>query len=137
MNNIKKIAKNLIKNYRTRNPFEIAKKLKIEIIFSDFENLRGFFKKILKKKYIFINSNLNEFEQMLVCAHELGHALLHSSNNYQFMLDNTSILKESIIEKEANLFLKYLLFDDVDLNYYDNYIETDTVLSVMEELRKI
>lgn len=137
MNNIKKIAKNLIKNYKTRNPFEIAKKLKIEIIFSDFENLRGFFKKILKKKYIFINSNLNEFEQMLVCAHELGHALLHSSNNYQFMLDNTSILKESIIEKEANLFLKYLLFDDVDLNYYDNYIETDTVLSVMEELRKI
>lgn len=137
MNNIKKITKNLIKNYRTRNPFEIAKKLKIEIIFSDFENLRGFFKKVLKKKYIFINSNLNEFEQMLVCAHELGHALLHSSNNYQFMLDNTSILKESIIEKEANLFLKYLLFDDVDLNYYDNYIETDTVLSVMEELRKI
>ena len=70
MNNIKKIAKNLIKNYKTRNPFEIAKKLKIEIIFSDFENLRGFFKKILKKKYIFINSNLNEFEQMLVYKKE-------------------------------------------------------------------
>ena len=138
MDNIKKLVHKLIKKYNTRSPYKIAKYLDIEIIFFEFEDIRGSFKKILKRKYIFINSNLNEFEQKLVCAHELGHALLHTSNHYQFMLDNTSILRRSKLEDEANLFLKYLLFDKVDLNYYyDDYIETDTVLSIMEELKKL
>lgn len=138
MDNIKKLVHKLIKKCNTRSPYKIAKYLDIEIIFFEFEDIRGSFKKILKRKYIFINSNLNEFEQKLVCAHELGHALLHTSNHYQFMLDNTSILRRSKLEDEANLFLKYLLFDKVDLNYYyDDYIETDTVLSIMEELKRL
>ena len=110
--NIKCRVFNLIKKYKTRNPFKLAKLLDIEIIFENLGDTKGFFKKILRKKFIFINSELSIFEQKVICAHELGHALFHSSSDFQFMLDNTSLIKKTKVEDEANLFVSWLLFDD-------------------------
>ena len=53
---------NLIKKYGTNNPFKLAKKLNIEIIIDDLGEVRGLFKRILKRKFIFINSELSEFD---------------------------------------------------------------------------
>lgn len=56
--------------------------------------------------------DINEYQ--VLCAHELGHALLHEDgvNNfkgsYKTIIDNT--------EYEANLFAVALLFDDDDFN---------------------
>ena len=102
--NIKLRVLNLISKYRTRNPFKLAKSLGIVVKFADLGEVRGLFKKILKRKYIFINSNLSEFDQRIVCCHELGHAILHSSSQYQFLIDNTSLIRRSKLEDEANLF---------------------------------
>ena len=93
--NIRLRVLNLIAKYRTRNPFKLTKSLGIIVKFADLGEVRGLFKKILRNKYIFINSNLSEFDQRIVCCHELGHAILHSSSEYQFLIDNTSLLRMS------------------------------------------
>lgn len=127
---------NLIVKYGTKNPFKLAKKLNIEIIIEDLGEVRGLFKKVLKRKFIFINSKLNEFDQTLVCAHELGHAVLHSSSEYQFLIDNTKILRRSKLEDEANLFASYLLFPD-NLDSEVECIQTETNIWMFGEMKRL
>ena len=133
--NVKLRVLNLIARHRTRNPFKLARALNIEIIYQDLGEVRGFFKKILRRKYIFINSELSEFDQKLVCAHELGHAILHSSNRIQFLIDNTKILKRSKIEDEANLFASWLLFPEDDIEF--EFKETKTNFWMFEEIKRL
>lgn len=128
---------NLIKKYGTNNPFKLAKKLNIEIIIDDLGEVRGLFKKILRRKFIFINSKLNESDQMLVCCHELGHAILHASSNYQFMIDNTKILRLSKLENEANLFASYLLFQDDDFIESLDFVENKTNSLMINEMKRL
>ncbi len=127
---------NLIVKYGTKNPFKLAKKLNIEIIIEDLGEVRGLFKKVLKRKFIFINSKLNEFDKILVCAHELGHAILHSSSNYQFLIDNTSLLKRSKLEDEANLFASYLIFPDGE-EIEIECRETETNIWMFKEIKRL
>lgn len=108
------LAESLRKKYDTRDPFAIAKELGVNIIFrNDFLNLKGMYKVILRNRYIFINSNLPLEMQHLVCAHELGHDLLHrvylkSSIFQEFVLYDM----KSKPEYEANIFASELLLDD-------------------------
>ena len=120
----------------TKNPFKLAKKLNIEIIIQDLGEVRGLFKRVLRRKFIFINSKLNEFDKILVCAHELGHAILHSSTNYQFLIDNTSLLKRSRLEDEANLFASYLIFPDGE-EIEIEYRETETNIWMFQEIKRL
>lgn len=126
----------LIVKCGTKNPFKLAKKLNIEIIIEDLGEVRGLFKRVLRRKFIFINSKLNEFDKILVCAHELGHAILHSSTNYQFLIDNTSLLKRSRLEDEANLFASYLIFPDGE-EIEIEYRETETNIWMFEEIKRL
>ena len=135
--NIKLRVLNLIAKYRTRNPFKLAKSLGIIVKFADLGEVRGLFKKILKNKYIFINSNLSEFDQRIVCCHELGHAILHSSSQYQFLIDNTSLLRRSRLEDEANLFASYLLIPDNEVFEEYEFKETETNFLMLEEIKRL
>ena len=128
---------NLIVKYRTKNPFKLAKKLNIEILIEDLGEVRGLFKKILRRKFIFINSNLSEFDRLLVCCHELGHAILHSSSEYQFLIDNTSLLRRSKLEDEANLFASWLLFPSDDVVEELEFKETETNFWMFEEIKRL
>ena len=133
--NIKLRVLNLIARHRTRNPFKLARLLNIEIVYEDLGEVRGFFKKILRRKFIFINNKLSEFDQKLVCAHELGHAVLHSSNRIQFLIDNTKLLRKSRIEDEANLFASWLLFPEDDVEF--EFKETETNFWMFEEIKRL
>lgn len=135
--NIKLRVLNLIARHRTRNPFKLARLLNIEIVYEDLGEVRGFFKKILRRKYIFINNKLSEFDQKLVCAHELGHAVLHSSNRIQFLIDNTKLLRKSRIEDEANLFASWLLFPSDDVIEEFEFRETETNFWMFEEIKRL
>ena len=133
---IKRIVKKLTEDYNTKDPFKLAKKLDISIRYYILEDTKGFYKKILTKKYIFINSELSEFEQRVVCAHELGHAILHSSKKFEFMLDRTSLIRKSRVEEEANLFASWLLFnDDIDDEYYSKKNIEDWVIDNIINLK--
>lgn len=135
--NIKLRVLNLIARHRTRNPFKLARLLNIEIVYEDLGEIRGFFKKILRRKFIFINNKLSEFDQKLVCAHELGHAVLHSSNRIQFLINNTKLLRKSRIEDEANLFASWLLFPSDDVIEEFEFRETETNFWMFEEIKRL
>ena len=51
---------------------------------------------------------------MVLCAHELGHALLHSDAVNNFAATSKNAFKN--VEYEANLFAVSLLFDEEDFN---------------------
>lgn len=127
MKNIPRVVRRLIKRYGTKNPYNLCKYLGIVIIYKDLGETKGFFKKILKKKVIFLNEKLDEFSAKVVLAHELGHAILHSSTDFQFLCSYSLLPKTSIWENEANKFAAELLIeDDLELNLNnETYFDVD------------
>lgn len=114
---IKKLVACLIRTYKTKNPFDIARSKNIWIAFEDLGTINGYYKKAYRQKQIHINYNLSASQQKFVCAHELGHALLHPSANTPFLRGSTSLLV-SKLELEANTFaIELLLSDDCLLEY--------------------
>ncbi|AZV56040.1 ImmA/IrrE family metallo-endopeptidase [Clostridium sp. AWRP] len=115
MINIHARVKHLIQKHGTRNPEILAKELNISIIKRPFKKTMGFFKKELGNKFIVINSNLTELVQRLVLAHELGHALLHSTNQTSYIHEYT-LFPRGKVEIEANKFAAELLIDEKDID---------------------
>ena len=112
------LPKRLIRKYGTRDPFEIAEALGIEIIMCpDFKRQKGAFSVIARNCFIFINANLSDEMQRIVCAHELGHALLHrkiaeaAGGLLEFELFDIN----DQCEYDANAFAATLLLDDEEL----------------------
>lgn len=122
--NIRIRVKNLVNRHQTSNPFKIAEDLKIHVKFRPYKKTKGYFIKIRGNKFIVINENLNEAEQLVVMAHELGHALLHS-NKYDFLKYEKGIYltadaqlfnQNCIYENQANKFAsELLLINEVDI----------------------
>lgn len=117
-------AKKKVLYYDTRNPFIIARESGIKIeIRHDFKRLKGMYSVIKRNRFIFINGNLPEQVQQVICAHELGHDALHreiAKNSYlqEFMLYDM----KSRPEYEANVFAAHLLLDEekiLELSHYD------------------
>lgn len=107
--NIPLRIKNLIKRTGSKNPFEIAKFLNINISFVDTPtHVNGFWKRILRRKFIFVNKNLNEWQQKAVIAHEIGHILLHPKYRH-FCLDSRTYFCSQRHEDEADNFSSELL----------------------------
>lgn len=109
-NRIKEQAEYYISEYGTRNPFEIAKRLKIEVQIGN-PGCDGCYMFLKKHRYIFLNQSLSENERTLVMAHELGHAILHQKQNCYFIRNKTLFLN-SKFEIEANTFAAELLIPD-------------------------
>ena len=111
---IRQQARTLVKRHGTRNPFIIADEMGIHVRFcNDFIKLKGFYKVIDRSRFIFINANLDEHEQQVICAHELAHDTLHRT------LVKSGILQEIMLydmksrpEYEANVFAAEILLDD-------------------------
>lgn len=110
----KVLAAKLVKKHGTRDPFRIAEDLGFIVIRAPLVDMRGFQQKAKRRKFIYINSNLDEQQQRLVCAHELGHHLMHRSMNRIFMDQSTQIVTQRF-ENEAHLFSLQLLYSDDDL----------------------
>lgn len=121
MKNIPLRVKNLVKKYGTRDPFLLASCLNLNVKFLEYsDNTKGYYIKVKKNKFIIINSNLTEDEKRVVLAHEIGHAVMHSSKEIHFLRENT-LFPKGRHENEANKFAAELL---IDLNSVDKcYIE--------------
>ena len=114
------IVRKLIRKYNTRNPFELARILKIAIITEPLGSVRGYYHRLFRQKFIHINCELSDRKQLVVCAHELGHAILHPNANTPFMRSNT-LYSINRHEKEANLFAADLLIDEAVLQEYRDF----------------
>ncbi len=109
----------LKQKFDTECPYELAGYLNIHVLNHDLhKEIRGYYKYDRRNQFIVINSNLDEYYQRVVCAHELGHAVLHKKVNTPFMRQNTFLSVEKI-ELEANRFAAHLLVPDESL--FDSY----------------
>lgn len=108
---IKKKANSLAKRYKCRNPFEIIRGMNVILIYAPLIGIRGFYQYFQRNNIIYIDENLPYHEKMFVCAHELGHMILHKKANSVFM-DSRTFLNTSFYEKEADTFAVNLLIDD-------------------------
>jgi Zn-dependent peptidase ImmA (M78 family) len=124
---IKDEVNNLIREHETKDPFDLASLMNINVIpWNLHEEINGFYKYDKRNKYIFINNNLNEKAQRFVCSHELGHAILHPRANTPFLRTKT-LFSIDKIEVEANTFAVELLLQDESIYEYKN-----TSLSIHE-----
>ena len=114
-------ARRLYNKYQTRDPFILARKLGIQFVyFQKRTNLKGMFRLVNNVPFIFLNPFLKEYMQRMVCAHELGHALLHRQickKEGQLVEFELFDIKTSV-ELEANVFASELLYDEDDLIEY-------------------
>lgn len=127
---IKNITAGLIETSGTNNPFEICEYLDIKIIYSSLKSINGFFQRTADGyEIIHINSEIPEEEQKYVCAHELGHALLHPDMAISFFIQNKLLIKNKF-EIQADMFAAELLIDlDSDEPPYLSDLSTEQLSS--------
>ncbi|QIZ69063.1 ImmA/IrrE family metallo-endopeptidase [Geobacillus subterraneus] len=99
------------------NPFEIASQKGIVLLFEPLGGIYGYHHTFRRIQIIHINDELDEPTQRFVCAHELGHAVLHPELSTSFLRKNTLFCMDKV-EREANEFaVELLLSDDVLYTY--------------------
>lgn len=109
----------LVKKHKTRNPFEIIKGMNVIVLFVPLVDVRGFYQYFQRNNIIYINENLSESEKIFVCAHELGHMLMHKKANCIYMDTHTNF-NTNKYELEANKFAMELLLPDAELHQYQD-----------------
>lgn len=120
MLNIKNEVEKIIKKYNTNNPFELCDFLGIWVYVMPLGKIEGHYTYNKRKKVFFINENLSEQQKYFCCAHELGHALLHTKSNVYFNSSKTFFVQNKL-ENQADEFAAELLLDDALLEYFDGY----------------
>lgn len=133
--NVRRCAAELSRQHGTNDPFELCDRLNIKFLHWPLEDMRGYFYQNENGRIIVLNTNLKPWEDRFVCAHEIGHFLLHGGFNRVF-LDSRTFLNPSRYEKEANEFGMYLLFpeDSVLLEYGDTVQTIAANIGLSEDL---
>lgn len=113
-------ADRLVKAFHSRDPVRIARELDIEILYrQDFLRQKGAFCMVEGYPFIFLKASLEEDEARMVCAHELGHAMLHRKLAQKGALCEYELFTlTNDVEYEANLFAARLLIDKNEMLEY-------------------
>lgn len=119
-NDIINYVKDIKEQWRTNDPYTIAEYLGITVLHTT-ACFKDFTAQTIKVKgyptIISINDAYTEFSKKVLCAHELGHALLHQECVNHFAITNSNIATS--VEQEANLFALALLASDETINSLD------------------
>ena len=108
---IRNLVQSLVRKYNTRNPFEILRQKNVILVYASLNGVRGFYQYFQRNHIIYIDENLSDSEKRFVCAHELGHMLLHKKATALFM-DTHTFFNTEKYEVEANTFAAELLIPD-------------------------
>lgn len=127
----------LSQKHGTRDPFRIAEELGFIIVAAPLVDIRGFQQRARRRNFIYINSELDEQQQRLVCAHELGHYFLHRSMNRIFMDHSTQMVTQKF-ENEAHHFSLELIYSDDELQPFLGRCVADAAayMGVSEQLAR-
>ena len=106
------LARDIRRTWKTNDPYIIAKHLGIVILHRD-NCIKDFTAQTIKfdgyPTIISINNAYTDFSKKVLCAHELGHALLHEDSLNHFAVTSKNVTTD--VEHEANLFAIALLSD--------------------------
>lgn len=117
---MKEVITELIKKYKTNDPFEIVESMGGIILFGDIGRSNGFCITPRRQIVVYINDQRPRHLQKLTMAHELGHIVLHKGVNTNFLHRHTNLIVNKF-EREANEFAVNLLISDEELNEYKDY----------------
>ena len=133
---LSEVGERLVRRCGTRDPFEIARQLGVEVLFCpDLGSMKGMYRVIKRNRFIFLNRDLTPQMQRIVCAHELGHDQLHRD------LAKNGALQEFMLydmttkpEYEANIVAAEILLDtDEVLDYvYSFGYTSEQIAKAME-----
>lgn len=135
MNWIMKRLENEVKKAHTNNPFDIADHKNIIVRFTPLGSTLGFYMKHVRHQVITLNSDMDESLRRFVCAHELGHALLHPDKNTPFLHKNTLLSREKI-EREANEWAVRLILHNENLENYETKYQIMSNYGIPMEMEK-
>ena len=115
-NEIISFARDIKHTLNTNDPYKIAERLGISVLHRS-SCIKNFTAQTIKIEgyptIISINDAYTDFSKKVLCAHELGHALLHENCVNHFAITGTNVT--TAVEQEANLFAVALLSDsDID-----------------------
>lgn len=118
---IHKKAKDVLKRCGTGDTVKIAENLGIHVHFlGNLNQLLGMYTYRQKERHILLNANMDDRFTQMVCAHEIGHDILHRE-----IAKSSRAIPEFVLfdirsypEYEANAFASHLLIDDDELIGY-------------------
>lgn len=123
------LVNDLVNSLNTNNPYEIADVLGFFVTERELPSTIDGDRIIidyLNETHIILNKQLEENKRMFVCAHELGHCLLHEENS-QFFIEYSTYQVLGRYEREANEFAtKLLAFYRLTEKIYDTTTESIT-----------
>lgn len=132
-NKIYKTVEDIVFKYKTSNPFELCEKLGLTVKYVNYG--KGF---IFNSCLIQINNKkYTEASTYVICAHELGHAILHKGDSTN-CFDRNDTLEKIEKDRQANVFAAYLLFkDDNDIKFknMNSYMIKNFIDSYIEEVK--
>ena len=130
INYITRVASRLSKRYSTNDPFEISQGIGALVRMKDLGTVKGMYIFHKRNRFIVINSSLCDEERKIVCAHELGHDVLHRKFCEKSYLYDTHLYNFSLKpELEANVFSAELLIKDEDVLSNAKIYETISAMS--------
>ena len=138
MERIIKLAESVLKKHGGRDIFETAENSGVNLWFRPLGGLKGFYICENGRRYIVINEELDEVTRRVVCAHELGHDMLHRELSGGGIRESTLFLDSNKTEREANIFAASILIPDkelLDMLEYNNSLDSAAYeLGVLPEL---
>lgn len=136
---IKELILGLVDTYGTNDPFELCDYLEIKIMESNLgDEINGFFQRTGNGyEIIHLNSNLNHHDKKSICAHELGHALMHTNLSIGFFIENSLQVKSKYEIQADNFAAELLLPNELDIEFkYMNVDQLSCVFKVPKEFIK-
>lgn len=138
MERIRETARRVRREFGGRDIFEIAENSGANVWFRELGSLKGFYLCENGCRYIIVNQDLDEVVSKTVCAHELGHDMLHRELSGGGIRENTLFLSSNKTEREANLFAAEILITDKEalevLEYAEDIGRAAYELGVMTEI---
>ncbi len=130
---IMQLVYDIKKEWNTNDPFIIADRFGIKVIVRP-SNIKDFKAQIIKVEgypsIISINSKFSETSQKVLCAHELGHGLLHSEAVNHFAVTTKNM--KTNVEYEANLFAVTLLCEEEEFSIPISQMNNTLLKSILD-----
>ena len=127
-------VRDILDKYHERDPFRLCNDMDILLnrapMGVDIYASKGFYIRQFGINVITVNSDQPEYIQKIVCAHEIGHSVLHSDIVEACCFENLNLTQKT--EREANLFAaEYLLSDEIVLSHIE---ESESVYTLAQKL---
>ena len=91
------LTNELVKKYKTRDPFSLASSLGIDVDCADLGSLKGFYIVYSRNRFVVLNTSLTESLSRIILAHEIGHDRLHRS-----IAENGGLKESSFFDMKSN-----------------------------------